>query len=68
MNAAEAFIPKHSDLECGIAAEASLYRKYWLKKDNGIAAQAFKPTIAAKAIETQSCKSCHYLWCVACVY
>ena len=29
-----------------------------VKKNKGIAAEAF-PTIAAKAIETKSCRSCH---------
>ena len=30
MNAAEAFIPVCSDLECGIAAEAARFRRYAL--------------------------------------
>ena len=30
MNAAEAFIPIYSDLECGIAAEAARFRRYTL--------------------------------------
>ena len=42
MNAAEAFIPVYSDLECGIAAEAARFRRYTLTISMN-AAEAFIP-------------------------